>query len=291
MRKIEIKAYAKINLGLDILSVREDGYHNIKTIMQSIDMYDELSFKKSDDISIVCDDETLDCDPSNIIWRCIEEIRSEAHLPDAGMKVNLEKNIPMGAGLGGGSADGAAALIAFNELYELGMDEETLCRIGLRVGADLPFQIKGGCAICEGIGEILTPIEVPFAYPCVIVKPDVSISTKDAYVMMDQQPIYIRPDFAEIVRGLHLHDRDMVQRGLVNVFEIYALNLSDEIQDIKNLLYEKNPIAASMSGSGSAVFGIYETAELAEQAYQFLSQIYDRVYLTDFCGSSIEIEE
>lgn len=180
MKKMEIKARAKINLGLDITSVRKDGYHNIKTVMQSVGLSDELTFRKSDEISISCDDESLECGPENIIYRCIEAIRVHADMPDAGLKVVLEKRIPMGAGLGGGSADGAATLVAFNELYELGYNEETLCRIGLTVGADIPFQIRGGCALCEGIGEIITPIETAHEYPCVIVKPDISISTKDA---------------------------------------------------------------------------------------------------------------
>jgi 4-diphosphocytidyl-2-C-methyl-D-erythritol kinase len=130
MKKMEIKARAKINLGLDITSVRKDGYHNIKTVMQSVGLSDELTFRKSDEISISCDDESLECGPENIIYRCIEAIRVHADMPDAGLKVVLEKRIPMGAGLGGGSADGAATLVAFNELYELGYNEETLCRIG-----------------------------------------------------------------------------------------------------------------------------------------------------------------
>ncbi|MFA0816466.1 MAG: 4-(cytidine 5'-diphospho)-2-C-methyl-D-erythritol kinase [Anaerofustis sp.] len=291
MKKMEIKARAKINLGLDITSVRKDGYHNIKTVMQSVGLSDELTFRKSDEISISCDDESLECGPENIIYRCIEAIRVHADMPDAGLKVVLEKRIPMGAGLGGGSADGAATLVAFNELYELGYNEETLCRIGLTVGADIPFQIRGGCALCEGIGEIITPIETAHEYPCVIVKPDISISTKDAYVVMDQQPIYVRPNFEEIIEGLKQHNRETIQRGLVNVFEIYAQNLSDEIQDIKNLMYEQNTVATSMSGSGSAIFGIFETEEQAQSAYQFLSRIYDKVWLTEFRDASLETED
>lgn len=287
MKKIHIRACAKINLGLDVISRRSDGYHNIKTLMQSIDLYDELYFAKSNNISIKTNRDDLDCGKSNIIYKCIELMQKKTGMKHAALKVTVEKNIPIGAGLGGGSADGAAAISAFNILYELGYSKKELAEIGKEAGADIPFLLYGGCALCEGIGDIITPISERFDYTAVIVKPEINIDTKTAYTMLDRKLIHVRPDFDDILYGLKNKNLESVQKGMVNVFETYVDGFNDEVQNIKNAIYGYDPIAAAMSGSGSAVFGLFEEYKDALNAYTFLKQIYDSVYIAKFRDTSL----
>ncbi len=287
MKKIHIRACAKINLGLDVISKRSDGYHNIKTLMQSIDLCDELCFAKSNNISIKTNRTDLDCSKSNIIYKCIELMQKKSGIKHAALKVTVEKNIPIGAGLGGGSADGAAAISAFNKLYELGYSTKELAEIGKEAGADIPFLITGGCALCEGIGDIITPLNEHFDYTAVIVKPEINIDTKTAYTMLDRKLIHVRPDFDDILFGLKNKNLESVQKGMVNVFETYVDGFSDEVQNIKNAIYGYDPIAAAMSGSGSAVFGLFDEYTDALSAYTFLKQIYDSVYIAKFRDNSL----
>lgn len=288
MNELHIKAHAKINLGLNVLSKQDDGYHNIKTIMQSIDLSDDLFFEKSNTLSIRSNDPSLDCGPTNIIYKCIETIRKYADMPQKSLKVVLKKKIPMQAGLGGGSADGAAALFAYNDLYDLKISKSKLAEIGKTIGADIPFMIYGGRALCEGIGEQIKPLPIENKNAVVIVKPDYSMSTKVAYEMIDILGSSETSDFGRLCDGLNTNNEKLLREMLINDFEKVLIKKFPQMNQIKELLRNQGSIAESISGSGSAVFGIFQDDNLAEEAHNELSKKYTKVYLSRFSDTSIE---
>ena len=239
MNKIQIKIPAKVNLGLDIVGKREDNYHNIKTVMHSINIYDYLTFEKSDKIVITCNNTEVPKDESNIVYKCIKEI-SKLNKENKLLSVHIEKKIPVCAGLGGGSANGAAALIAYNKIYELNLSRDELCSIGEKIGADIPFLIHSGAGMCEGIGEKIRPI-YPYI-PCYVVlcKPDFGVSTKFAYDLIDNATDLIRPDFTALMTGLLEADKKKLEKGLINVFEPFVLEKYPEIKYIKDMQETKH---------------------------------------------------
>lgn len=235
------KAPAKINIGLDITGIRDDGYHLLDTIMQAVDIFDELEITPRDDARIVvsCDDPRVPLDEHNLIYKAIRL------LTDKGVEIDLKKKIPMEAGMGGGSSDAAAAMKAVNEIFKLGYRVEELEQLAVKLGADVPFFIKGGRQRCQGIGEILT--ELPSQeYFYVIVKPDVSASTKEIYAGYDEM-------------------RPAVTEDVINVLEPVTARIFPVINEIKNKLKEYGAERASMTGSGTAVFGEFRNKETAEK--------------------------
>ena len=287
MNELHIQAHAKINLGLNVLSKQDDGYHKIKTIMQSVDLCDDLFFEKSDTLSIRSNVPSLDCGPTNIIYKCIEAIQEYAEMPQKGLKVVLQKRIPMQAGLGGGSADGAAALIAYNDLYDLRIPKSKLAEIGKTVGADIPFMVYGGRALCKGVGEQIKPLPIENKNAVVIVKPDYSMSTKVAYEMIDRLGTSENLDFRILRDALNVNDEKLLRKTLINDFEkVFQKEFPQTIQ-IKELLRKEGSIVESISGSGSAVFGIFRDDKLAEVAFYKLSNKYNKVYLSRFTDTSI----
>ena len=287
MNELHIQARAKINLGLNVLSKQDDGYHKIKTIMQSVDLSDELFFEKSDTLSIKSNVPSLDCGPTNIIYKCIEAIQEYAEMPQNGLKVVLQKRIPMQAGLGGGSADGAAALIAYNDLYDLRISKSKLAEIGKTVGADIPFMIYGGRALCEGVGEQIKLLPIEYKNAVVIVKPHYAMSTKVAYEMIDRLGTSENLDFQILRDALNVNNEKLLREMLLNAFEGVLINEFPQIIRIKELFRKKGSIAESVSGSGSAVFGIFQNDNLAKEAYNDLSNRYDKVYLSRFTDTAI----
>ncbi len=250
---LKAKAYAKINLSLDIVGVRDDGYHLIKTVMQSISLHDVISVEKvGSGITVSCNIPYVPCDKRNIVYKCAE--RFFEHTKNSfGVHIDIQKNIPSQAGLGGGSADGAAVLVLLNKLCNNPLSVEELCQIGAKVGADIPFCIVGGCALCEGIGEVITPINSNLSLNLCIVKPDFGVSTVEAYKAFDSAEILSHPDTDAVIKSLEIGDNTALANNLVNVFE-----MDNRIDEIKDFLVNAGAIASCMSGSGSAVFGILE---------------------------------
>lgn len=278
---LRAKAYAKINLSLDIVGVRDDGYHLIKTVMQSISLHDVVSVKKSaDEITISCNDPAVPCDERNIVYKCAKRF-FERIKKSFGVHIDIQKNIPSQAGLGGGSADGAAVLVLLNRLCGDTLTTQELCEIGAAVGADIPFCIVGGCVLCEGIGEVLTPIESKVELDLCIVKPEFSVSTVEAYRAFDNAKILSRPDTDTVIKALENGNKAALAGNLVNVLE-----MDERIDKIKNGLVESGAITACMSGSGSAVFGILENLDLP-----MYTEYNSKVFYARTVGCGVEILE
>ncbi len=259
------KAYAKLNLYLDITRKRADGYHDLKTVMQTIDLYDTLEFTLSDGVGIelTCDREDVPCDDSNLICKGIQAVLSYAYFqPGCKISVHLTKRIPSQAGMGGGSADCAAAIRAMNTLFHRRMTADEMREVGEMCGADVPFLIEGGTALCEGIGERLTPLE-PLNAVFAVVKPADAISTPQAYRLFDEKGTPNAGDYARFEKAL-AGGAAAVSGALYNAFtETCGLvSVSSAIAKLKKY----GALGAEMTGSGSACFGIFENEEKAEKA-------------------------
>ncbi len=274
---IKVKAYGKINLLLDIIGRREDGYHMLNTVMQTVSVYDTLELSIDADspegIEIVCDKEGFPLDSSNLIWKAAELFKEYSGITFGGkLIVKVEKNLPSQAGMGGGSADCAAMLKAMNTFFCTLKDEDELCELGAKLGADVPFCIKGGTRLCQGIGEItnkLPSIDCAF----VIVKPDVSVSTPEAYKRYDLMKSPPRSHLDYFLKSLASGNVFSTSIYLFNVFE--AAIDQPEIAQAKQTLKEAGALNTLMTGSGSAVFGVFENEKYAEQAAAKISGKYN----------------
>jgi 4-diphosphocytidyl-2-C-methyl-D-erythritol kinase len=265
---IILNAYAKINLYLDVTGKRSDGYHCIKSVMQSISLYDTVTVSKnnSDSIRITCNDSSIPCDETNIAVKAAQKFFNETGC-FFGIDIDIVKRIPSQAGLGGGSSDGAAVLTALNQLSQADLSVQKLCKIGALVGADIPFCIMGGTALCEGIGEILTPLRpLPDCY-IVIAKGTAGISTKEAYNKID---MLTNKDNSDIPIQSIFNNADISKICSIcyNIFE----KVSDvsEITSIKEIMYRYGAQVSCMSGSGSAVFGIFTDNVRALKCTEYL---------------------
>ena len=259
------KAYAKLNLYLDITGRRADGYHDLKTVMQTIELYDILDFSLSDGtgIGLSCGREDVPCDDSNLVVKGIQAVLSYAYFqPGCRIDVRLTKNIPSQAGLGGGSADCAAAIRAMNTLFHLGMSADEMREAGAMCGADVPFLIEGGTALCEGIGERLTPLS-PLEAVFAVVKPSDAISTPQAYRLFDEKGVPNSGDYSRFEKALASGD---VSGALYNAFtETCGL---DSVYSAIAKLKKFGALGAEMTGSGSACFGIFPDEESAKKAVE-----------------------
>lgn len=280
MDRLQIKIPAKVNLGLDVVRKREDNYHDIKTLMHSINIYDCMSFEKTERIVITCNNPEVPTDERNIVYRCIEKMMSLYGCTP--VSVHIEKTIPVAAGLGGGSANGAAALIAMNQMFELGLTDEELCDVGAGIGADIPFMIMAGASVCEGIGDIMRPVFPYLSCYVVLVKPSFGVSTGFAYNRIDTAADLERPDFAELMHGLLNMDREQLSKNLINVFEPFVFEKYPEIAKIKEKFMKLGCIATQMSGSGPSVFALYDNLGDAQKAFTEMSAEYPHVFLTNF---------
>ncbi|NMA79705.1 MAG: 4-(cytidine 5'-diphospho)-2-C-methyl-D-erythritol kinase [Clostridiales bacterium] len=268
MRKnISINAYAKLNLSLDIVGIREDNYHLLRTVMQSISIYDTLKINRcvGDKITLSSDDDTLILNEENSAYKAAKTFLEAVGIADRGISIYLEKRIPSQAGLGGASADAAAVLIGLNWLYGAGLSTSELCDIGVEIGADVPFCIVGGTQLCEGIGEIITPVTKLADCYIVVAKPAGGISTPKAYAEFDR--IYGDPDVNaktqeytdDVMLALTTNSLSQVGSAIGNVFE--QLAEVDEVASIKEVMLSMGAVGASMSGSGTAVYGLFNIAE------------------------------
>lgn len=279
MEEMKAKAYAKINLSLDILGKREDGYHLLKMVMQSISLYDEVTIKTGENQGIVltCDDPKIPCDKSNTVYRAAELFFQWANISTYKIEICIHKNIPSQAGLGGGSADAAAVLKMLNCLYDTHFSIDTLCEIGLLVGADVPFCIKNGTMLCEGIGERLSPLpSIPNCW-IVLCKPSVNVSTKEAYAISDKREFPGKFYTDHMMNALKEKKLSSIAQNLGNAF-VDILQLP-EIQILQEKMMNLGALGACMTGSGSVVFGIFEDKIQAENCSDQLKGEYREVFL------------
>ena len=268
MDRVEERAYGKINLSLDVLGRRENGYHDVSMVMQTVDIYDVISLNKLEsdsEIILTANIDTLPLDETNIVYKAVKLIKEEYGI-DTGVSVHIEKHLPIAAGMGGGSSDCAATLRGVNRLFELGLSDEKLEELGVRLGADVPFLIKGGIALAEGIGEKLT--KLPDFPDCVFViaKPDLGVSTKEVYEAFDGLKEVKHPDIGKLVKSLGNTNLKEIVKLLGNVLEEVTAKKYEIIEIVKNLLIDNGAVFSMMTGSGPTVFGIFENSEQAEKA-------------------------
>ena len=286
MNQIVRKAYAKINLGLDVVRRRPDGYHEVKMIMQTISLHDELRFEETEgkEIIFVSNDNPLlpEDAKDNLIYKAAECIRREYGM-DRGVKITLQKNIPIAAGMAGGSADCASALVGASKLFHLHLDKKTLMEIGVQLGADVPYCIMRGTALSEGIGEVLTPLPSIPKCKILIAKPPISVSTKYVYEHLDAKGIEKHPDVDGMVRAIKAGNLKGITDRMENVLESVTIPAYPVIEEIKTCMKEQGALNAMMSGSGPTVFGIYADVAKAEQAKRLIQdkQLANQVYLVD----------
>ena len=273
MSQVVIKAMAKVNLGLDVLRRLENGYHEVKMVMQSVNLYDELTVRKEDKEGIVISSDVgeLPLNEDNLIYKAAKLIFEKAGQVH-GVSIHLNKNIPIAAGMAGGSTDAAATLLALNSLFEFGFSKEELAKIGVKIGADVPYCIYGGTYLSEGIGEVLT--KLPDAPDCyiVIAKPPIGVSTKYVYENLHIETVKDHPDMDGMVDAIKNNSLQGVVDKMGNVLETVTIKRYPEIARMKQCLLENGAMNALMSGSGPTVFGIFAEKETAKKALEELEK-------------------
>ena len=288
--KLTLKANSKINLLLDITGIKKNRYHKLFTIMQSISLGDIITVEKSEgeEISISCDTEGVPTDKRNIVHKCAEKFFEYADIKkDKGIHIHIEKHTPFCAGMGGGSADGAAVLVALNKIFNTNYSEKILCRIGVKVGADIPFCIIGGTALALDTGAIVAPLPDFENYYIVVVKPNDGVSTKEAYDAIDSLEYMKHPKNEQMLEYFSDGDFESGLKLCSNVFE-QAFDINGRV-DIKDIMNKNGSIASCMTGSGSAVYGIFKEKENAEKSIRLLKQGFENIYLCIPERSGVEI--
>lgn len=285
MEQLTKEAYAKINLGLDVLRRREDGYHEVKMVMQTVDICDTLTFTKKagQGIALKTDKEELSAGEDNLICRAAKLLLTKAGITQ-GVDIFLQKRIPIAAGMAGGSADAAVTLLGLNELFELGFSIEQLQHIGVSLGADIPYCIVGGTALSEGIGEILTKLPAPPQCVLVVAKPDISVSTKFVYENLHADTLSYHPDIDGMVEAIKAGSLTGITDRLGNVLETVTVREYPVIDTIKQMMKNTGAENALMSGSGPTVFGIFTREEAARKAASQIKEqrLAEQVFVTGF---------
>ena len=278
---ITLKAYAKINIGLDVTGKREDGYHLIKTVMQQVDLYDIVSLEKADGISFETNSGDVPVDDTNLACKAARIMMDMYGV--SGVRINLDKRIPVAAGMAGGSTDGAAVLVGINELYELGLTIDELCKVGVKLGADIPFCIKGGCALCEGIGEIMTDVENNTSMYVLVTKPNLFVSTPHVYkgLGLSVGPAVGEghPDIDGVINALRIGDTKKVATTMGNYLEKVTASEYDIIEELKHDILMAGALGSNMSGSGPTVFGLFDSMEAALAAEAELKDKYPDIFV------------
>lgn len=259
---MRLRAMAKINLGLDVIRRREDGYHEVRMIMQTIRMYDTLEIrrKKTPGISLSVNLPYIPCDGRNLVYKAAKLLMDEFQVEE-GLSIRLNKFIPVAAGMAGGSSDAAAAFVGVNRLFRLGLSTRELMDRAVKVGADVPYCVMRGTALAEGIGEKLTPLPPLPDCHILVGKPGINVSTKTAYENLKLDEIRKRPDIDGMIHDIETGDLYAMTEKMQNVFEPGIIREYPIIQEIKDLMTEKGALKAMMSGSGPTVFGIYDSTE------------------------------
>ena len=289
---LSLKTYAKINLSLDVMGTRPDGYHLVRMVMQSVNLHDEMRIRllpsEPDEAKIVmkCNKYYVPVDARNTAYKAAEIIMNR--FPEAfrhrSVRIDLKKNIPVAAGLAGGSSNAAGVIIGLNDYLNLGMDLRELCLTGAEIGADVPFcimtlaseprwKLEGGatCALAEGIGDQLTPLK-PARMWCVLVKPPLSVSTAEAYRGLDSITDYPHPDTESVLKSLNTGNLQILQRGMGNVLEYYTLTAYPVVDAVKKEMQKYNKELTMMSGSGPTVYSLFPGKKKASLAYSKLCE-------------------
>lgn len=284
MDSIRLKARAKINLGLDVLGKREDGYHEVRMVMQTIGIYDRLILTKipEEEIRITSNLAFLPVNENNLIYKAIKLLKDEYHFP-GGISVDLNKFIPVAAGMAGGSTDAASTMFGVNRLFGLNLSMGKMMELGVRLGADVPYCVMRGTALAEGIGEKLTRITpVPHMW-ILIAKPQINVSTRLVYEQLDMGGIQKHPDIDGIIRAIEAQDVVRIAQSMGNVLENVTVPLYPVIETIKQDMLSNGAINAMMSGSGPTVFGIFPDEQTTLACQAFLKKKGDarQVYITE----------
>ncbi len=286
---LELEAHAKINLGLDVIRKREDGYHLVKMIMQSIRLHDVISLEKnhSGEIRLTLEGSALPADERNLAYKAAALMKKAYSIPD-GISIHLKKQIPEAAGMAGGSTDAATVLIGMDRLFGLGLSKDVLLSHGLELGADVPFCILGGTCLSEGIGEILTPLPAMPSCYIVLVKPSQGVSTKEVYQALDKVPSPVHPPIDAQLEDLKNGDLTSLCAHMGNILESVTLPLLPALNGRKSHLEALGADGMLMSGSGPTIFGIFVQKDPAVHACQALKEVYpeDFIMVTEPCQPS-----
>lgn len=270
---MKLRAYAKINLGLDVIRRREDGYHEVSMIMQTIRIYDQLELERTREpgIFLTTNRSFIPTDSNNLVYKAADLMMERYQITD-GVKINLRKVIPVSAGMAGGSSDAAATLVGMNRLFRLGLSMEELMKIGVNIGADVPYCVMRGTAWAEGIGEVLTPLSAMPDCWILIGKPGINVSTKFVYTNLKIDEHTRHPDIEGMVQALKEQDLYGITSRMGNVLEDVTIPAYPVIEEIKNHMKANGAVNAMMSGSGPTVFGIFDEQEKAERAFELLKE-------------------
>ncbi len=287
MDKITIKTYGKINLYLEVIKKRDDGYHELQMVMQSIGLYDRVSLKEreKDEILLYTNSPYIPRDEGNIAVQAANLIKEEYDI-DKGVEITIDKNIPVAAGLAGGSANAAGVLKGLNELWNLNLSQGKLRDLGLRLGADVPFSVMEGSAVAEGIGERLTPITGLKNTWIVLCKPGISVSTPEVYKELDLTGLEARPLPKEFLTAIENRDLRFISRTMYNALESVTLKKHEAIEGIKKKMMQYNAMGTMMTGSGPTVFGIFKDQDKAKKAAHNLRKYHHQTYVVNTYNKS-----
>lgn len=281
---MELRALGKINLGLDVLGRRENGYHDVRMVMQTVYLYDLITLEKKEEpgIELATNLSFLPANENNLAYRAAKLLMDEFHIP-GGLRIELEKHIPVAAGMAGGSSNAAAVLYGMNRLFSLGLTEKELMERGVTLGADVPYCILRGTVLAEGIGEILTPLPPMPRCQILLAKPPINVSTKMVYEKVDSCQIGEHPDIDGLINGLKEQDLEKVASSMGNVLEKVTIEEYPVIDEIKQVMKENGALNAMMSGSGPTVFGIYADRAKARAAAARIREqkLAKQVYVTN----------
>lgn len=283
-KSMKLKARAKINLSIDIVGKRPDGYHEVNMIMQSIKLYDTIFIEPLiSGVEVVSDNPKIPSGAGNIVYKAAKLIINKYDIK-SGVKITIQKRIPIAAGLGGGSSDAAAVLRGINEMFSLNIPQQELMDLGKEIGADVPFCIKGGTALAGGIGEKLTALTEFNNVPIVIVKPNIRVSTPWVYKNLDLEKVTNRPDTELLLKAIRDRRVDVVSHNLSNVLEVVTAERYRVIKKIKKILIENGANGSLMSGSGPSVFGVFLDKDKANSAYKKIKKGKWDCFLTETIG-------
>lgn len=291
MDNITLKALAKINLGLDVVRRREDGYHEVRMIMQTIHLYDKLDIAKTKEagIAITSNLSYVPTNENNLVYKAGKLLMDEFDIKE-GITVNLQKRIPVAAGMAGGSSDAAAMLYGMNQIFDLGLSRQELMDRGVKIGADVPYCLMRGTALAEGIGEKLTSLPPMVKCPVLIAKPQISVSTKFVYQNLKLDENTIHPDIDQLVEDIQNKDLHAIAGHMGNVLESVTIPEYPVITEIKEQMMNSGAINSMMSGSGPTVFGLFEDEETARRAYDNIAKtgLAKQIYLTSIYNNRRE---
>ncbi|MDD7792675.1 4-(cytidine 5'-diphospho)-2-C-methyl-D-erythritol kinase [Clostridium sp. 'White wine YQ'] len=277
---MKIKAYGKINIALEVVGKRDDGYHLLRMIMQRIDLYDLIEIQeRTNGIEITCNKPYVPRDERNLAYKAARLFLDTYNI-NKGVHIDIRKNIPVAAGLAGGSTDGAAVLMGLNSIFNIGASDEELMELGLKLGADVPYCIKGKTALCEGIGEKITQLKDFKDKILVLVKPSFGVSTKEVYSGLDISKIYKKVKIEEIIDAMENDNLDFVAKNMKNHLENVTLRKHRKIIEIKEEMIKMDALGAMMSGSGPTVFGFFDDMLKAQSCYDRMKKQYNDVFIT-----------